>query len=485
MQKKQRPTLYLNRTEKDEKPLIKLYFKYDGNIQRIIENNDWLRYDSQLRAYSCPYSDRNIRLIKDLFDGIANVNTHYLQARPKIKATEVHFNKETVFQNVLEKAEKKGSVFLVSHEIGNPKSLLIKFKYNKAIYQELKSDAGCNWHSTMHCFYIPATNIALKTFIMRHESSLKINLHHELNIHDIGLQKLLYEQAFKKTRYFKSCPDSYIRQMVLENKSKNTIKTYHYYFLRYINTFRNSSIEQINNFGIKTINDYHYHFKQEHGYTTITLNQSINAIKYYYKTVLGKELPFQELTRGKQGRTKPAFYSAEEMQAILNVTENIKHKAMLCTLFSAGLRISELLNLKPADILSDRGQIFVKGGKGQVDRYTILSDTTLKILRAYYKECKPGVYLFEGQFGGKYSASSVRNIFAKALKKSAVQSRGSLHALRHSFATQLIENGVDVTIVQALLGHRSLKTTEIYLHVTNKQLKKIKSPIDNLKIEIK
>lgn len=485
MQKKQRPTLYLNKAEKGDKSLIKLYYKYDEKIQQIIENNDWLKYDSELRTYACPYSDQNIKLLRDLFEGIAKVNIHYLHARPKIKATEVHFNKETVFQNVLEKAEKDGSVLLVPHKNGNQKQLLIKFKYSKKIYQELKSDVGCNWNSKMRCFYIPATNTALKNFIKKYESSLKLNLHHRLKIHDLSLQKLLYEQAYKKTRFFKSCPDSYIRQMVLENKSKNTIKTYHYYFLRYINTFRNSSIEQINNFGTQTINDYHYQLKQEHGYTTITLNQSINAIKYYYKTVLGKELPFQEITRGKKGRTKPVFYSAEEMQAILNVTENIKHKAIICTLFSSGVRISELLDLKPGDILSDRKQIFVKGGKGRVDRYTILSATTLTILRKYYDEHKPREYLFEGQFGGKYSESSVRNFFAKSVKKAGVENRGSVHTLRHSFATQLIENGVDVTIVQALLGHRSLKTTEIYLHVTNKQLQKIKSPLDYLEIEIK
>lgn len=454
-------------------------------VMCIIFKLKTLDYNSNLRAYCCSYSDQNIKLIKDLFDGIAIVSTHYINARPKIKANEVQFNKETIFNDVLEKAGKKGSVLLIPQDSGSQKQLLIKFKYNNEIYKALKSDASCNWNQEMRCFYIPATISGLKKFIKNHQCSLKIALHHRISINDVALQKLLYEQHYKKTNYFKSCPDIYMRKMTLENKSINTIKTYHNYFLRYINTFRNSSIEQINNFGIQTINDYHYHLNQEHGYSTITLNQSINAVLYYYKIVLRKDLAYQEIIRGKKGRTKPNFYSAGEMQVILNATENLKHKAMLCTLFSAGLRISELLRLKPNDILSDRGQIFVKGGKGQVDRYTILSDTTLAILRQYYIEHKPQEYLFEGQFGGKYSESSVRNIFAKSLKKAGIKSRGSVHTLRHSFATQLIENGVDVTIVQALLGHRSLKTTEIYLHVTNKQLRKIKSPIDNLGIDIK
>ncbi|HSH50800.1 MAG TPA: tyrosine-type recombinase/integrase, partial [Bacteroidales bacterium] len=473
----QLPTVYLNKAGNGGNALIKLYYKYDEKIQRTIENNDWLEFNSELRVYCCSYSDKNIKLIRDLFDGIAIVNIHYLHAKPKIKANEIHFNKQTFFNDVLEKACKKGYVLMIPHSNGTEKQLLIKFKYSKEIYQELKSDADCNWNPKMRCFCIPAKLSALKRFIENHQDSLKTGLHHQIQIHDIALQKLLYEQTYKKTKFFKSCPDTYLRQMVLENKSPNTIKTYHNYFLRYINTFRNSSIEQINNFGIQTINDYHYHLKQERGYSTITLNQSINAVMYYYKNVLGKDLPFREITRGKKGHTKPNFYSAEEVQAILNATENIKHKAMLCTLFSAGLRISELLSLKPNDILSDRGQIFVKGGKGEADRYTILSNTTLTFLRRYYHEFKPKEYLFEGQFGGKYSASSVRNIFSKSLKAASIESRGSLHTLRHSFATQLIENGVDVTIVQALLGHRSLKTTQIYLHVTNKQLQKIKSPL--------
>jgi integrase/recombinase XerD len=180
-------------------------------------------------------------------------------------------------------------------------------------------------------------------------------------------------------------------------------------------------------------------------------------------------------------KTLPSVLSSEEVIEILKATENIKHRAILMTIYSAGLRISESINLKIRDIDSNRMQIRVEQGKGKVDRYTLLSEKTLLILRQYFKEYRPKVWLFEGLIKGEqYSTRSIQNIFQAAVKKAGITKDVSVHTLRHSFATHLLENGTDLRYIQNLLGHANSKTTEIYTHITTKGFDQIKSPLDKL-----
>jgi integrase/recombinase XerD len=163
--------------------------------------------------------------------------------------------------------------------------------------------------------------------------------------------------------------------------------------------------------------------------------------------------------------------------------ENIKHKSILYLIYSAGLRISEAVNLKIADIDSKRNVIIVQGGKGKKDRTTLLSQKLLIMLREYYVKYRPKDYLFEGDPGKQYSVKSIQNVFNKALKKSGIRKKATVHSLRHSFATHLLEHGTDLRYIQELLGHSSSKTTEIYTHITKKGMDKIKSPLDNLEVQ--
>ena len=172
-----------------------------------------------------------------------------------------------------------------------------------------------------------------------------------------------------------------------------------------------------------------------------------------------------------------------EVKQIINCTNNLKHKTILSTIYSAGLRLSETINLKIADIDSERKLIYVRGGKGKKDRTTILSKELLPMLREYYKGYKPKVWLFEGLENGRYSKRSVQNIFKKSLQKSKISKIATVHSLRHSFATHLLEQGDDLRYIQKILGHRSSKTTEIYTHVTSVGLNKIKSPLDEIDLD--
>lgn len=477
------PIVYLNKATFRDQSIIKIIFKNNKQIHTIIKESEWIAFNQECGTWTLPYSEKNINVLKDLFDGVADVNTYYLHAVTKVRADEIIFSKDLAFKNILPIAIKKGSILLLPVKSNNEQKVLIRFKYNKDIYPLLKNDYLTEWEKNLRCFYIPAKSWVLKNFISRHVSQLKIMTHHQMQIIEIDIRKLLMEQHYLKTITFKSCPDSFLKNLVLENKSWNTIKIYHYYLLRFINTFQANTLGQINDFDVQKINDYHYYLLQEKRYSTKSINQSVNAVKYYYRSVLNRNMDFDNISRGKKSRDKPKFYSREEINNILNATENIKHRAMLMLSYSAGLRISELLQLKITDILPDRKQIFIKGGKGDSDRYTILSEKALIALRIYAKEYKPKVFLFEGQYGGKYSASSVRNVLHKAVTKANVTKKGSAHSLRHSFATHLLESGVDVRYVQALLGHKSLKTTEIYTHVTNTHLQLIKSPLDSLPVK--
>jgi len=188
------------------------------------------------------------------------------------------------------------------------------------------------------------------------------------------------------------------------------------------------------------------------------------------------------IQRPKKGRNLPSVLSEQEVQLILNSTDNLKHKAILSLIYSAGLRRSELINLQSGDIDSKRMYVIIRSGKGNKDRYSILSEKVLELLRQYFREYKPREWLFEGQYGGQYSATSIQNILKQAVRRAGIKKRVTVHTLRHCFATHLLEHGVDLRYIQELLGHQNPKTTEIYTHITQRGLGKIKSPIDGLDI---
>ena len=211
-------------------------------------------------------------------------------------------------------------------------------------------------------------------------------------------------------------------------------------------------------------------------------NQVINAIKFYYEQVLDMPQRFYEITRPRKERKLPSVLSEEEILKVISATTNLKHKAIVVTIYSCGLRLSELLNLKISDIQSDRHLLLIRDAKGNKDRNTILSDTTIGLLRKYYLSYRPKEYLFEGQYGGQYSGKSVQSIVKYSLRLANIKKSASTHTLRHSFATHLLENGTDLRYIQTLLGHSAPKPPRlcscIYQRCTD-----IVSPIEKLNFE--
>lgn len=214
-----------------------------------------------------------------------------------------------------------------------------------------------------------------------------------------------------------------------------------------------------------------------------TLHSRMNAMKFYYEQVLKREKFFWEIPRPKKPLLLPKLLNEKELVKLFNSLVNKKHKAMLFTAYSAGLRVSEIVKLKLSDIDSVRMQIFISRAKGKKDRYVNLSPLLLDILRSYIRESKPrpGEYLFESeQTKTAYPARTVQQIFSMAKHKAGILKEVGIHSLRHSFATHLLDKGTDIRYIKDLLGHFDIRTTERYLHVSKKQLVNVVSPFDDL-----
>lgn len=210
-------------------------------------------------------------------------------------------------------------------------------------------------------------------------------------------------------------------------------------------------------------------------------NQVINAVKIYYREIAKSKFDVDQFVRPRTEHKLPNVLSKDEVAAILKAHSNLKHKTMLSLIYACGLRRSELLSLKPLDVDSKRGLLIIRQGKGRKDRVAPISAKIIEVLRTYYVTYNPKVWLFEGQSAGeRYSEKSLQCVLKQALDKTGIKKPVTLHWLRHSYATHLLEAGTDLRYIQELLGHKSSKTTEIYTHVSTKSLQKIISPFDNL-----
>jgi len=266
-----------------------------------------------------------------------------------------------------------------------------------------------------------------------------------------------------------------LKTLTIKRYGKSTIDNYLSMFKVYLSFFKEHDIRQISK---EEIEGFIYDMIRNHKIGESVQNQLINAIKAYYEHVLKLPREYYNIERPKKSVYLPSVLSQEEILRIINAPDNLKHKSILWTIYSAGLRKSELLNLRVTDIHSEEGYIFVKDSKGKKDRKTVLSKHLLSLLRGYYKKYRPSYWLFEGQTGEKYSATSVNNIFRKAVEDTKSNPWATVHTLRHSFTTHLVQQGVNLRKIQIMLGHESPKTTEMYTKTIEINNKNIESPLD-------
>jgi integrase/recombinase XerD len=272
--------------------------------------------------------------------------------------------------------------------------------------------------------------------------------------------------------------EQFSRWLQSRRYSDNTVKSYTDALKSFLLFHHEKRVEDLSNDDLIAYNN-DYILKNE--FSASYQNQVVNAVKLFFRTVENKRMDEVLIHRPKREKKLPNVLSKEEVKLILNAHSNIKHKAMLSLIYSCGLRCSELLALKPVHIDSKRNILIIKQAKGKKDRIVPLSDKILALLREYYKAYKPKAYLFEGQNAGQaYDDRSLQQVLKQAIQKVGITKPVTLHWLRHSYATHLLENGTDLRYIQELLGHNSSKTTEIYTHVSTKSIQNIKSPFDDL-----
>ena len=379
----------------------------------------------------------------------------------------------------------------------------ISFDNDNALNQVVKKISGTRWSKTNKCWYILLNKENYTTIIQKFNNKAIIN---NTQLKQYLVQKnsvvaispkarqpvtvaraIIYKPAPKPVAAIHQLSPANIQalklftqHLILKAYSPSTIRTYSNELVQFLHAIKN---QPAGSFTVPRLKDYLQYCFVTLKLSEATLHSRINALKFYYEQVLGQEKFFWEIPRPKKPDQLPKLLNAEELRKLFNALTNKKHKAMLFTAYSAGLRVSEIVNLKISHIDSTQMQIFIERAKGKKDRYVNLSPVLLDILRTYIKgyQPRPRKYLFESeQTLDAYPTRTIQQIFTNAKNKAGIQKEVGIHSLRHSFATHLLDKGTDIRFIKDLLGHFDIKTTERYLHVSNHKLVNIVSPLDDL-----
>lgn len=362
--------------------------------------------------------------------------------------------------------------------------LLLSFEYNQQLISTIKSIRGISWNPTLTAWQM-------------HYSSRSIHylLTHFKGIAFVDYSSILRSKSStetisipeKKPTLVSLTEDSnnividfrnYLRQI---RYSESTIKTYSDALTIFIRFNENKELDKITKEDVEKFNsEYIIRYQFSISYQ----NQVINALKTYLRSRKSIHLNLETLERPRESFKLPVVFSLNEIERLLNALTNIKHRAMLTLIYSCGMRCGELIDLKIESIDSKRMTIHLHNAKGNKDRIVPLSPSLLPMLRAYYLQYKPKTYLFNGDASIQYSSTSLQNVFRKAKEIAGIKKKSTLHTLRHSYATHLLESGVNLRYIQELLGHSSPKTTQIYTHVSSEECRKVVSPLEKINLHI-
>jgi site-specific recombinase XerD len=369
--------------------------------------------------------------------------------------------------------------------------IAICFAFNNALSEKIKQLSDARWSRTHRCWYVPLTQAhytALKaalsplaqldiTSLRQYVAQRKVIQPLAEKKESISQKRSYLLQTFPLSKENLVAFDRFQQTLQLKAYSKNTIRTYCTEFhclLRLLDGVTVSSLTKAH------LESYLLWLVKKRGYRESHLHTAINALKFYFEQVEGRGKEFYDIPRPKKPLKLPHILAEEEVVTLVKATANLKHRALLMTAYGAGLRVSELVGLRLSDIDSKRMLIFVEQSKGKKDRMVPLSKLLLETLRLYVKEYKPTHYLFEGESGKAYSTRSAQEVLKEAKKRAGIYKKGSIHSLRHSYATHLLEGGTDIRYIQSFLGHNSLKTTLRYTHVMMPKIGNIGSPLDKL-----
>ncbi|EMR02762.1 tyrosine-type recombinase/integrase [Cesiribacter andamanensis] len=357
--------------------------------------------------------------------------------------------------------------------------VLIKHRYDSVLYRKLSTLPYLHYSREKGGWLVDTARTALKQVLMEIKQFTHVRLDARLELCRVADIQEAWRGNERDEGHVR-CPQKYLEILFARNYSRNTIKSYHSLLVRFMKELGLKDEQALATITADQINRYHSHWIASGQAKAASVNQSVNALRFYYKHVVKTPLVLEETIRSQKAFQLPKVMSREEVVALIRAAGNAKHRAMLGLIYSAGLRCGELINLQAGDVQLERQQIRIRAGKGGKDRITLLSSRAVALLKVYLEQYQPKHYLFEGQYGGPYTGSSLRKVLGQALKRAGNSIPYTLHCLRHSFATHLLEDGTDLRYIQTLLGHNSSKTTEIYTHVSQTAINNIQSPLDRL-----
>ena len=363
--------------------------------------------------------------------------------------------------------------------------LLVHFPYDRELIGLIKQVRGARWSNSLHCWHLPDRLDVLGELLEQLRGKAVIDqsaLHqpHSLRPASTGPEKRRGETGGQGglTASQKEALETLRKYMEHRRYARSTVENYIRSLVAFLEYIGNKDLNDIREKDI--IGFVHGHIFKK-GLSRSYQNMVISALKLLYGEIYRTPLSMDQLQRPRKEKPLPNVLSREEVKRILEAPVNLKHRVMLNLLYGCGLRRSEVLKLRQTDIQKDRGVLMVRQSKGKKDRMVPLPEKFLNLLDEYYRAYRPIHYVFEGQKAGtSYSSASIEKVLKRACRKAGISKPVTLHWLRHSYATHLLEGGVDLRYIQELLGHQSSRTTEIYTHVSFNSLKNIRSPLDDL-----
>jgi integrase/recombinase XerD len=504
--------IILKRVFHRDKWRILISFKYDESLVALVRQIKGNRYSDTYKSWYVDDNEETLKLIFIVFRDKAEIDISALAQKhetelsktredskpvsspdvhqespaflPEIKEQEEEMiPTRRIIEKVVERQRFSPVEFRINEQDGR---LVIRFTghFDKDWIEEIKSFGSFYYDKVGKEFLLPWSVMTgdslsdyfssrgvevnvIKSVPAEGLKSARKEMGNEIRNRDLGVKAIegldLLSRYLDEVRYSDRTNESYRALLEL--------------FFKYFNDKDPLTIS------MEEVSSFVYDFIVNNGYSASYQNQMISAIKTFYRISGKSNFNLQLIERPRRSRALPKVFSKEEVKRILNSTRNTKHKLLLWIIYSCGLRRSEATNIRLTDLDRDRGVLHIREGKGRVDRIVPVSKKVWEKLDEYIDGFHPGKYLFEGQTGGRYSVESVYRVFKEALKKAGIKKEVGVHSLRHSYATHLHESGLDIRYIQELLGHKSTRTTEIYTHVSRRNLVVIRSPIEDMDVK--
>lgn len=476
---------------------------FDGTLPRRMRQIKGSRWAPELRCWHIPYTSEAWGCLKAVFTGyeiIKHTDQRTLPLRGSASSSVQH-PPAAVPLNVSDLAADHrfirtqaptGGIFRPDQALGISRCpddtqylyLHLPASWVTQHLQTVRNMPGRKWDQANRVWLIPYTQLSFR-FLKKYFSGVQILCDFDLPALDTLPERLPGTERYHPAP-IQSPPARYEAAVValeqvltLKRYSWRTVKAYKHCFRHFIRHYDHVKPSQITR---AQINDYLHILVKDKGMSISQQSQMMSAIKVFYGEVISQEDKVKDLFQPRKPQKLPTVLTEAEVTALLRAVDNPKHRCILMMIYSGGLRLGELTKLRLCDLQPDARRIFVRNGKGGKDRCTLLSDRAWDHLRAYIHIYQPVDWVFEGDAGGAYSERSVQEVFIRAKLQAMINPHATVHTLRHSFATHLLEKGVDLRYIQELLGHQSSKTTEIYTHITHKGWNKIKSPLDDLEV---